>query len=111
MRNKYGARKTLVDGHLFDSYAESLMYTQLKWMERTGQIKNLELQPKYTLIPSHSINGKIVRAVTYRPDFRFFDLNQNRERVIDCKGLRTRDYVLRSKMMSGLLNIEVEEAI
>lgn len=39
MKNKYKAVKTTVDGIKFDSKAEARRYTQLKLLERAGQIQ------------------------------------------------------------------------
>lgn len=36
--NKYGAKKTVVDGVTFDSKAEARRYQQLKLMQQAGEI-------------------------------------------------------------------------
>lgn len=41
--NKYGARKTQVDGITFDSRAEAKYYEQLKWLKVSKQIKDFRL--------------------------------------------------------------------
>lgn len=40
--NKYGARKTQVDGITFDSRAEAKYYEQLKWLKVSKQIKDFK---------------------------------------------------------------------
>ena len=60
-RNKYGARKTVIDGITFDSKREAIRYQELKLLERAGEIKDLELQPKYILQPKYCKNGKSIR--------------------------------------------------
>ena len=57
MRNKYGNKKTVVDGITFDSRKEAKRYQELKLLEKAGEIKDLRRQVKYELIPSQKING------------------------------------------------------
>ena len=67
--NKYGNRKTVVGGYAFDSIAEARRYQELKILEKAGEIFNLELQPKFVLVPK----TKTRRAVTYTADFRYYE--------------------------------------
>jgi len=67
--SKYGNKKTVVDGFAFDSKAEATRYQELKLLQKAGEIFNLELQPKYTLVPK----TKKRRAVTYTADFRYME--------------------------------------
>jgi hypothetical protein len=48
--NKYHARKTELDGYIFDSKAEARRYSELKLLEVAGKISNLQLQPKYPIV-------------------------------------------------------------
>jgi hypothetical protein len=98
--NKYNAKKTVVDDICFDSKAEALMYRDLKLMEKAGEISNLKLQPKYTLIPAFvNAKGIPIRAVTYRADFAYTDNARGGiKRVVDCKGMRTQTYLLKKKL-------------
>jgi hypothetical protein len=92
--SKYGAIPTFVDGIRFASKREAARYSQLKLLERAGRINNLELQPRFPLI----VNGK--KVCTYVGDFSFFESNA---RVIeDAKGMRTRDYDLKRKLLLAL---------
>ena len=69
---KYGNKKTIMDGFCFDSKAEARRYQQLKLLEKVGDIFDLELQPKYTLVPKYTTRcGKVRRAITYTADFRY----------------------------------------
>ena len=43
-RHKYSARPTEVDGIRFDSKAEARRYTELRTLEKAGEISHLELQ-------------------------------------------------------------------
>lgn len=114
VQSKYGNRKTVVDGITFDSKKEADRYIELKYMERAGLIRCLELQPKYCLIPTlEGSNGKIAqRAVYYRADFEYLEKNKlgGWNRVVeDVKGCRTDVYKLKKKLLRWRLGIEIRE--
>ena len=90
--SKYRARKTEIDGIVFDSAKEARRYLDLKLLERCGEIKGLELQVRYELLPKNGCE----RAVHYVADFRY---EENGKLVVeDVKGVRTREYILKRKM-------------
>lgn len=97
MLNKYHARKTVVDGITFDSRAEAARYTELKLLERAGEISSLVLQPEFELIPGYTKNGRKVRAVKYRADFQYTDL-AGRTVIEDVKGVRTKEFAIKKKI-------------
>lgn len=98
MTNKYGAKQTEVDGHKFPSKREAEYYLLYRDMLNRGEIVKLELQPKFTLIPSFRNNaGKMIRPCHYTADFKL-TYPDGRQKVIEVKGFRTRDYQLRRKM-------------
>ena len=99
---KYKNRKTEVDGIMFDSKKESSRYLDLKLLERVGEIKNLELQPKYDFV----IND--IKICTYRADFRYEDKKGNLI-VEDDKGYKTSMYRLKSRMMQAFHGITIKE--
>lgn len=103
MKNKYSAVKTVIDGIKFDSKREAGRYQVLKLLEADGKIKNLELQPKYELIPKQE--GE--RAVVYRADFRYVDVESGKVIVEDVKGMKTKDYIIKRKLFK-LQNPQVE---
>lgn len=75
------------------------MYTELRWLEKSGQIRELRLQPRYTLIPSYlSVTGEKVRPMIYVADFEFWDVAKNRRRVLDAKGFRTKEFIIKKKL-------------
>ena len=89
---KYRARRTEIDGIVFDSAKEARRYLDLKLLERCGEIRALELQVRYELLPK---NGR-ERAVHYVAVFRY---EENGKLVVeDVKGVRTREYILKRKM-------------
>ena len=61
--NKYGAHKTTIDGHTFDSAREAERYCELKVMAKAGVIKHLELQPSFPLQDGFECKGKKYRPI------------------------------------------------
>ena len=98
--SKYGNKKTIVRGIPFDSRAEGARYQELKLLEKAGEIRDLQLQPKFELIPKQP--GE--RAVTYTADFMYEEKAPAewvliwRTIVEDVKGVKTKDYVIRRKL-------------
>ena len=112
-RPKYRNRKVYVDGIVFDSIKEATRYNELRLLERAGAISELRRQVKYILIPAQKepdtigpkggkIKGKLLeREVAYYADFVYQD-EQGNTVVEDTKGMRTKDYIIKRKLM--LLN-------
>ena len=97
--SKYNSRKVTVDGITFDSQKEAEKYIALKLLQRAGEILSFELQPEFELQPGYrGKDGKWVRPVKYRADFRV-TYPDGRVVVIDTKGYRTRDYLIKKKML------------
>lgn len=119
-RNKYHASKVTFDGITFDSKKEGLHYLKLKDMERKGEISDLRLQVPYELLPAiyreevvhlktkdKMVQKLVQRAVYYVADFVY--VKDGKECVIDTKGMRLADYILKKKMMLALKGIEITE--
>lgn len=106
--SKYGNKKVVIDGLTFDSKREAKRYSELKLLERAGQIDTLTLQPKFTLIPGQrNAGGKAERPVVYIGDFMY---RENGQFVVeDTKGFRTPDYVIKRKLMLKEHGITVRE--
>ena len=102
--NKYGAKKTVVNGITFDSQRKADRYYELMLMLRAGEIRELRLQPEFTLQEGfRTPSGEKVRAVKYIADFSYRITIGGEERtfVEDVKGVRTKDYALNKKLMEG----------
>lgn len=117
--NKYNNKKVIVDGISFDSRREAKRYRELKLLERAGQIQNLELQKEFELIPTQREadtvgvrggikKGKVIEhAVKYKADFVY---TENGETVVeDTKGMRTKDYIIKRKLMLYVHQIRIRE--
>ncbi|MBG9548410.1 DUF1064 domain-containing protein [Cytobacillus firmus] len=99
--SKYGNKKTMCDGHHFDSHAEAKYYEQLKWLKHAKQIKSFKLQPRYLLQEGFKKNGKTIRKVEYVADFEVKHLDGSIE-VIDVKGVETEAFKLKRKWFDRL---------
>lgn len=107
---KYRNEKTEVDGILFDSKKEAKRYWDLKILERAGKIKDLQRQQWFVLIPSIRLStGTAQRPTQYQADFVYFDLDKQITIVEDAKGHRTKEYILKKKLMKFIHNIEIVE--
>lgn len=106
--SKYHSRKVTVNGITFDSKREANRYCELALLEKAGQITELELQKEFTLIPSQRIDGKVVeRACKYKADFVY---RENGKTVVeDTKGFKTKDYIIKRKLMLYVHKIRVKE--
>jgi len=101
--NKYHARKTIVYGRTFDSKREAEVYLMLREKLRLGEIKHLECQPTYTLLERFQDNqGKQQKPITYTPDF-LVEYDDGQREVIEVKGVKTRDYLLRKKLFLHMM--------
>jgi len=101
-RSKYNARKTEMDGIVFDSIREAHRYAELKQLESAGEIIGLELQPKFPLV----VNGE--RIAVYRADFRYCD-SYGHIVVEDVKGFRTPVYKLKKKLFEAIYGMAITE--
>lgn len=96
-KNKYRNKKTVIDGITFDSKAEARRYAELKLLERAGEIKDLELQPKYRLLDGFKKNGKTYRPIDYIADFKYVD-REGKTIVEDVKGKETEVFKIKQKL-------------
>lgn len=105
---KYRNRAVTLNGDRFDSHKEARRYGELVLLLRAGQISHLERQVKYELIPSQRVDGKVVeRACTYVADFVYME---NGKKVVeDTKGFRTKDYIIKRKLMLYVHGIRIKE--
>ena len=98
--SKFNARKTVVNGIMFDSKKEALRYTQLLLKQRAGEISNLELQPVFVLQDKFTYNNVVYRAINYVADFRY--KSGGFIYVEDVKGFKTPEYLLKRKIFLKL---------
>jgi hypothetical protein len=120
--NKYHSKKTTINGIEFDSRKESRRYQDLLLLERAGAIQNLQRQVKFVLIPAqyetierYGKNGQklkdgqriLERECSYIADFVY---RENGKMVVeDTKGVKTKDYIIKRKLMLYVHGIKVKE--
>ena len=118
--SKYHAKKTPCrQGHIHDSVKEAARCNELHMLLKSEAIQNLEVQKKYLLIPAlyetvtlkdiykvGENKGKhktkqvcVEQAVYYLADFVYFDKEKEKTIIEDCKGVRTKEYVIKRKLM------------
>lgn len=117
-RSKYGNRKVVRDGIKFDPEREAARFAELKVLRAMGKIRDLRLQANFTLVEGYkTIEGEGIKPIVYRADFvyeRATEPDRNgtvywlRE-VEDAKGAKTKDYLLKKKLMQDKFGITIRE--
>lgn len=105
-KNKYGAER--VGSHA--SKKEHKRAGQLKLMQMAGEISNLREQVSFELIPAQrdKAGSLIERACRYIADFVYNDKQGNLV-VEDTKGVRTKEYRIKRKLMLQVHGIRIKE--
>lgn len=102
--NKFGAKPTIVDNIRFSSKREARRYSELRLLERAGEIGALVLQPRYPL----KVNGKLI--CTYVADFEYYPGDPRKAKVVeDAKGVRTPVFAIKAKLFEALHGFPVTE--
>lgn len=106
-QNKYHARSS--GGYA--SRKEHRRANELQLMQRAGLISNLREQVAYELIPpQRGADGKVLeRACTYIADFVYTDNATGQTIVEDTKGFRTKEYIIKRKLMLKVHGIRISE--
>src|SRR5678815_744184 len=118
-RSKYRATPTWVHGFRFASKAEARRYHELLLMGMAGEIRNLELQPRFPIM----VAGE--KVAEYVADFRYErEIERCREGedggimasweewidvVEDVKGMKTPVYRLKKKLVEAQHGIVIRE--
>lgn len=107
---KYHNKKIIRNGEKWDSIKEYQRWVELCILEQGSLISELRRQVKFVLIPSQKIDGKVVeRECAYYADFVYKD-NETGETVVeDSKGMRTKDYIIKRKLMLYVHGIRIIE--
>lgn len=121
---KYNNKKIEVDGMTFDSKKEANRYKELSLLQKAGEISGLQTQVRYVLIPSQREvsdevytrgenkgkykPGKLLeRECTYVADFVYY--KDGKVIVEDTKGFRTKEYIIKRKLMLYVHHIQIKE--
>ena len=106
--SKYKNSKITIGGNTFDSQKEYRRFCELSLLEKVGKVTDLQRQVKFELIPAQRIDGKVMeRACNYVADFVY---TENGKRVVeDTKGYKTKDYIIKRKLMLYVHGIRIRE--
>ena len=120
----YNVKTKTSDGLVFDSHKEARRWEQLLLLQKAGKIVELQRQVSYELLPNQyetyerfSKTGKrlkdgkrlVERKVDYVADFRYTDAERGELIVEDTKGVKTKDYILKRKLMLLIHGIKIKE--
>lgn len=120
MKYKYKNKKVEYEGLKFDSKKELKRFKELSLLEKAGEVKNLQRQVKYVLIPlqkepdTKGARGGIKKGKTlerecsYIADF-VYTTKDGRLVVEDAKGYRTKEYIIKRKLMLYVHGIKIKE--
>lgn len=120
---KYGNKKITVNCVTFDSKKEYARFLDLSMMQKTGEITDLRRQVPFVLIPAQYEeyerfskktgkrlkNGRrmVERECSYVADFVY--IQDGAQVVEDTKGVRTKDYIIKRKLMLHVHGIKIHE--
>lgn len=107
-QSKYHNKKCVYKGIKFDSQKEMGYYIKLELLENSGVIHDLKRQVEFELIETFRLNDKTYRKTKYIADFTYYD-KDNKYHVVDTKGFKTKEYLLKKKLMAWKYGIEIEE--
>lgn len=124
MSKYYNVKTKTSDGLIFDSYKAARRWEQLLLLYKAGKISGLERQVVFELLPNqyetyerYSKSGKrlkdghrlLERKVDYVADFVYTDALTGENIVEDAKGVRTKDYIIKRKLMYAVHGIKIRE--
>lgn len=116
--SKYYSQPETVDGIRFHSKKEAARYRELMTALRAGAIRNLRLQQEYLLGGGFTTpEGERVRAIKYLADFVYERKTEPDASgdvhwicvIEDVKGVRTREYGIKRKLMQERYGIHITE--
>jgi hypothetical protein len=99
------------NGNVFSSKKEFDRYQELLSLHKAGKITNLERRVEIPLLPSQrDEHGHVIeRECSFIADFVYFDIEQGKTIYEDAKEIRSKEYILKRKMMLYLNHIAVHE--
>ena len=124
--SKYRSKKcNCLQNHIHDSKREANRCNELHLLLRAGEITDLKQQVKYVLIPTQyeytgllyskgaktgqPKPGKVLeKECAYYADFDYYD-KSGKHIVEDTKGVKTKDYIIKRKLMLHVHNIKIRE--
>lgn len=116
-QSKYRNVKEKRGALTFDSKKEARHYDDLVLRQNNGEIRDLKLQPEFTLQEAFTtLEGTRIQAVRYRADFSYTEPITDDDgntywvlRVEDAKGVRTDVYRLKRKWFRDKYGFDITE--
>lgn len=104
-KNKYNAKKVVVNGVTYDSQLEYERYCELKMLQKAGIITDLKYHKRFVLIEKNE-NG---REIAYEADFVY--KKDGKTIVEDTKSepTKTRLYALKKRLMLEKYGLKITE--
>lgn len=107
-QTKYGNKKVFRHDRWFDSIAEADYYPiAVAYAEEHGY--ELKLQDRLDILPTLKLNQWAIRKTQYVADYAFYNQGEL-IRLVDVKGMETKDFKLKAKMIAKELGIVIELA-
>jgi len=111
-KSKYGAKPMVVDGIRFDSTKEARRYSELRLLEKAGQIRDLELQPRFPIdVRELRDIAKWINCGYYTADFRYVETATGQVVIEDVKSgpTKTAAYRLRKRLVEAIHGVTISE--
>ncbi len=117
---KYKNKKVTFGGETFDSLKEYRRFCELRLLQRAGKIKDIQRQVKFVLIPTQrepdkiGVRGGVKKGRIIEQECAYFaDFTYTTDTgdyvVEDTKGVRTKDYIIKRKLMLYIHGIRIQE--
>lgn len=96
----------------FDSKKEAAYYDELIALQAAGIVRDIRLQVQFLLQAAYTSaeTGERYRAINYLADFTYDKLESGewKHHVVDVKGRRTKEYIMKKKLMADM-GVYIEE--
>ncbi|AXG38007.1 DUF1064 domain-containing protein [Enterococcus gilvus] len=104
-RTKYGNKKVYRYGHWFDSIAEADYYPiAVAYAKEYGY--ELKMQDRIDILPTLKLNDWAIKKTQYVADYSFYHRGKI-VRLVDVKGVETKDFRLKAKMIAREIGIVI----
>lgn len=102
--SKFGNKKTILHGQVFDSKREASRYAELLLLERNGELRNIRRQVLYEL----RVNDVLIAK--YYADFVYELRTRGKwdEIVEDVKGYPNDRWPMKRKLMLAIYNVRIQ---
>ncbi len=127
-RTKYHSKKITRDGITHDSLKEYRRFCELRLLEKAGEVTDLKRQVEFELIPAQyeeiptgqfykrgEKKGMpkmkrvcVEQSIKYIADFTY-TTKKGESVVEDTKGVKTKDYIIKRKLMLYVHKIKIKE--